>query len=86
MTKYEKVNIVETPKSWDDIVTFCNGASTPSDATIAALMAWNMCVEFHHNNDTCCEELRKMRARGDEPLLTPEERDALMTEVNNDGC
>jgi len=91
--KPEKVNLVETPKTWDEIVSFCERASTPSDATVAALMAWNFCVDWHSTQDTCCEELRKIKERVetqtsklDEPLLTQEERDALITEMNNDGC
>ena len=61
MKQMEKVNLVETPKSWDEIVEFCQRASTPSDATVAALMAWNFAVEWHAKQDSCCDELRKMR-------------------------
>lgn len=61
MKTAEKVNLVETPASWDDIVKFCERASTPSDATIAALMAWNFCVDWHNKQDKCCEELRKLK-------------------------
>jgi hypothetical protein len=79
--KPEKVNLVETPHTWDEIVSFCERASTPSDATIAALMAWNLCVDCHYEwNST------KRTSNLDEPLLTQEERDALTAEMNNDGC
>ena len=46
MERFEKINLVETPDSWDDIVKFCERASTPSDATIAAMMTWNLAVEL----------------------------------------
>jgi hypothetical protein len=62
-----KIEIAHTPESWDEIVKFIVGASTPADAATAAMMAWNKAVEWHHKQDRCCEELRKMRARGDEP-------------------
>jgi hypothetical protein len=41
-----KVNLVHTPKSWDEIVKFCDGASTPNDAMLAASMAWNFAVDI----------------------------------------
>lgn len=84
--KAEKVNLVETPQSWDEIVTFCLGASTPSDASIAALMAWNFCVEFHHSNDECCNELRKIRSEAAERLRMQDEWVDTVNEENNDGC
>jgi hypothetical protein len=59
--KAEKISIVETPDSWDDIITFTQGASTPADATVAALMAWNFAVEWHAKQDSCCDELRKLK-------------------------
>ena len=59
--KAEKVNLVTTPDSWDEIVKFCERASTPSDATVAALMAWNFCVDWHAKQESCCDELRKLR-------------------------
>jgi hypothetical protein len=41
-----KIDLVHTPNSWDEIVKFCEGASTPADAALAASMAWNFAVEI----------------------------------------
>lgn len=65
MKQMEKVNLVETPQSWDEIVEFCLGASTPADATVAALMAWNFAVDWHVKQDSCCDELRKLKEKKD---------------------
>lgn len=65
--KLIKMNIAHTPETWDEITEFCAGASTPADAATAALMAWNLAVEWHHRQDKCCEQLRKIKlAMGDE--------------------
>ena len=56
-----KVKIAHTPTSWDEIVKFIAGASTPADAATAAMMAWNYAVEWHHKQDKCCDELRKLK-------------------------
>ena len=64
--KLIKMKIAHTPASWDEIVEFTAGASTPADAATAALMAWNLAVEWHYKQDQCCEELRKIRDEMDE--------------------
>lgn len=64
--KLEKMGMVQTPQSWDEIVEFCQRASTPSDASVAALMAWNFAVEWVHNNDVCCDELRRLKKAKEE--------------------
>jgi len=85
--KAEKISIVETPDSWDDIITFTQGASSPADATVAALMAWNFAVEWHAKQDSCCDELRRLRGLGEkygEVDVVAELGD--LNEENNDGC
>ena len=84
--KAEKVHIVETPDSWDDIITFTQGASTPADATVAALMAWNFAVEWHAKQDSCCDELRKIKSETAERLRMQDEWADTAQEENNDGC
>ena len=59
--KLIKMKLAHTPASWDEIVEFTARASTPADAATAALMAWNLAVEWHYKQDKCCEELRKLR-------------------------
>ena len=96
----DKINLVETPKSWDDIVKFCERASTPSDAAIAALMAWNYCVDWHAENDSCCDQLRKLKEQTEQAKRTEQTTEqttdtqtskldvdsVISTEDNNDGC
>ena len=84
--KAEKISIVETPDSWDDIITFTQGASTPADATVAALMAWNFAVEWHSRQDSCCDELRKIKSETAERLRMQDEWADTVQEGNNDGC
>lgn len=66
----EKVHLAHTPESWDEITEFCERASTPADAATAALMAWNLAVEWHYRQDKCCDKLRKVKAAFDDDELT----------------
>jgi hypothetical protein len=70
--KLIKMNIAHTPKSWDEIVAFTANASTPADAATAALMAWNLAVEWHHQQDRCCEKMRQIKAMFDDELTYAE--------------
>jgi hypothetical protein len=68
----KKVDMYATPTDFTEIVKFCNGASTPADAITAAYMAWNLAVEWHFNQDKCCDKLRKMKAVFDDELTYAE--------------
>lgn len=43
----EPISLVATPRNFDEILAFTKGASTPADATVAAMMAWNLAAKYH---------------------------------------
>jgi hypothetical protein len=66
----EKIHIVHTPESWDEIVKFTEGASTPADAATAACMAWNFAVDWVYEQNNCCDQLREIKASLEADELT----------------
>lgn len=58
--KPNKIDIVATPESWDEILRFTQCANTPADAATAACMAWNFAVDWHRRLDACCEQMRQI--------------------------
>ena len=44
--KLERVGLVATPKDWREIADWTEGANTPSDALVAAYMAWNLAIDL----------------------------------------
>jgi hypothetical protein len=83
-----KVNLVETPHTWDDIVKHCERASTPADAATAACMAWNFAVEMHHAWNAQCERVNADLKDSDEAQELDPLADFIYNtdEEQNDGC
>ena len=42
----EPIGFVATPKDFDEILAYTRNASTPADATVAAMMAWNLAAKY----------------------------------------
>ena len=57
----ERIGFVATPKDFDEILAYTRNASTPADATVAAMMAWNLAAKY----------AKKEHAHAETPSLEP---------------
>lgn len=46
-SKTKHIPLFKTPESLNEVLDFCAHASTPADATMAAMMVWNYCCEHY---------------------------------------
>ena len=42
----ERIGFAATPANFDEILAYTKSASTPADATVAAMMAWNLAAKY----------------------------------------
>ena len=42
----EPIGFAATPTNFDEILAYTRNASTPADATVAAMMAWNLAAKY----------------------------------------